>query len=221
MEPGSGEATPLDRLVRMGIRGAVPTDLLSIALGDGPDDCREKEDLARAMLRRYGINNLGNLGTADLKELGHLDEYEALRLLCCIELGRRSGLSAKGELRTISGPDDVFKLFSYLADEPQEHFCALLLNSKNGVIGIRTIHKGTINMSIVGPREVFREAIREGAASIIVVHNHPSGDPTPSPEDIDLTLKLMAIGETLDIPVRDHVVVGHHEFVSLKRKKLV
>jgi DNA repair protein RadC len=89
------------------------------------------------------------------------------------------------------------------------------------LIGVRTIHIGTVNLSVVGPREVFREAVRENAVSVIVGHNHPSGDPTPSPEDINITHRLRAVGEMLDIPVLDHVVVASRGFVSLVESGMV
>lgn len=213
--------TALDRIVRMGIRSASPVDLVAVMASPTKAPGDEEEDLARAMLRRYGINMIGNLGPADLQQMIGGEEYQALRLLAAIELGRRSGLSAKGQVKTISGPDDIAALFAHLADENREHFCAVLLNSKNGIIGIRTIHIGTVGMSVVGPREVFREAIREGAASIVVVHNHPSGDPEPSQEDIDITVRLAGLGRTLEIPLHDHIIIGHHDFVSLRRRRVI
>ncbi len=215
------QETALDRIVRMGIRSASPVDLVAVMASPAKVPGDEEEDLARAMLRRYGINMIGNLGPADLQQMIGGEEYQALRLLAAIELGRRSGLSAKGQVKTISGPDDIAALFAHLADENREHFCAVLLNSKNGIIGIRTIHIGTVGMSVVGPREVFREAIREGAASIVVVHNHPSGDPEPSQEDIDITIKLAGLGRTLEIPLHDHIIIGHHDFVSLRRRRVL
>ena len=97
----------------------------------------------------------------------------------------------------------------------------MFLNSKNGVISTKTIHIGTINASIVGARELFREAVREAAVTIILAHNHPSGDPTPSIQDIDITHKLMDAAELLDIPIVDHIVIGSGKFASMKRLKII
>lgn len=213
--PETPSEGPFQRLVGTGIRGADPVDLLCIAISEDAATTAQREDVARALLRRYGIHYLGDLGRTDLQELTGLKEFDAVRVLAALEIGRRSGLSAKGQPKIITKPADVAVLFEHLKDERREHFCAVLLGTKGGVIGIRTIHIGTLDSSIVGPREFFREAVREGASSIIAVHNHPSGDPTPSPEDIQMTLKLKTIGEILDIPLRDHVIIGHHEFVSL------
>jgi DNA repair protein RadC len=95
------------------------------------------------------------------------------------------------------------------------------LNAKNGILGTRTIHVGTATTSLVGVRDVYREAIREGATQIAVVHNHPSGDPTPSIEDIDVTDKLVEAGKLMDVHLIDHIIIGHHTFVSLKEKGYV
>jgi len=121
----------------------------------------------------------------------------------------------------IDSPEDVFVLLDHLRHEKREHFVAILMDSKNGVQRVAPIHIGTLTMSLVGPREVYREAIKEGASSIIVAHNHPSGDPTPSPEDVQVTKKLIEVGEMLDIPVLDHVIIGYRNFVSMKEKRLI
>lgn len=208
MDPRPDEL-PLDRIRNMGLRSVGVADLLSVALGIPLADCV-------SFVAHRNLNHLGDMSPADLKELAGLDTDEALAILSAIEVGRRSGLSGKGERRIIRTAKDVYQAFAHLADEPKEHFCALFLAANNGILATRTIHVGTINMSVVGPREVFREAIRENAAQLIVVHNHPSGDPTPSQEDIQVTEHLRKIGEMLDIPLQDHVIVGHHTFASLR-----
>src|SRR5262249_42746108 len=109
----------------------------------------------------------------------------------------------------------------FLTVEKREHFYAILLDSANHVMRKALIHIGTLTMSIVGPREIFREAVREGASSIIVAHNHPSGDPTPSPEDIESTKQLVQVGKLLDIPVLDHVIIGHEGYRSLSEMGLM
>ncbi|MBL8088569.1 MAG: DNA repair protein RadC [Chthonomonas sp.] len=206
---------PLQRMRHLGIRSASPVDLVAVAMSADEAGAIKSEDSARALVRRYGINLLGDLGAGDLVDQVGVSSYEACRLLAAIEIGRRAGVSAKGEVRTISNAEDIVQLFAHLRDERKEHFCIALLNSKNGVIGIRTIHIGTVNMSVVGPREVFREAIREGAVSIIAVHNHPSGNPEPSPEDLHITLRLSELGKALDVKLLDHVIIGHADWVSL------
>jgi len=178
--------------------------------------------MAREIAIRY--NKLHGLIEADYQELAKLtglDRFEILRALALMELGRRSALTSRGDLPEVDLPEDVFHQLAYLRSEKREHFVAVLLDSKSKIIRIAPIHIGTVNMSIVGAREVFREAVRDGAASIIVAHNHPSGDPTPSPEDIEVTAKLTEVGELLDIPLLDHIIIGYDQFVSFSRKGLL
>jgi DNA repair protein RadC len=118
-------------------------------------------------------------------------------------------------------PEDVLRLFPNMRREKREHFCLVMLDAQNQVITSRVIHIGTLTMSVVGPREVFREAIREGASAIVVVHNHPSGDVTPSVQDLDLTEKLMEVGYLLDIPLLDHVIIGDPKIKSFRQSGLL
>lgn len=212
---------PAERIVRIGIRGAAPVDLLAVAISNSAEKAESAEDTARSLLRMYDIHHLGGVSKSQIHELTELPDYESLRLLAALELGRRSGLGAKGQLKEIRTADDIASLFDYLKDEQKEHFCVALLNTRHGVLGIRTVHVGTVNMSVVGVREVFRDALREGAASIAVAHNHPSGNPEPSEEDINVTHRLCAAGRLLEIPVLDHVIIGHHDFVSFARRGLL
>jgi DNA repair protein RadC len=130
-------------------------------------------------------------------------------------------LAGKGEVEVIEDPSDVACILDFLVNEKREHFYAVLLNSANEVMRKALIHIGTLTMSIVGPREIFREAIREGASTMIVAHNHPSGDPTPSPEDIEVTKQLVQAGKLLDIPVLDHVIIGRGAYRSLSEMGLM
>jgi len=118
--------------------------------------------------------------------------------------------------KCIHKPSDVYDMSLDLLYEKKEHFIMFVLNSKNKVLMRKTVSIGSLNASIVHPREVFSEAIVQGAASIICVHNHPSGDPTPSPEDLEVTRRLVAAGEIIGIQVLDHIVVGQHGFYSMK-----
>ena len=121
----------------------------------------------------------------------------------------------------MDGHADIVELFAYLKHEKKEHFCAVFLDAKNMVIRTATIHIGTQTSSIVAPADVFREALREGAVSVVVAHNHPSGDPTPSAEDIIVTDRLVELGRLLNIPVLDHVVIGERKSVSFRERGLI
>jgi DNA repair protein RadC len=156
-----------------------------------------------------------------LRDEWGLEGFEALRCLALIEIGRKSALAGKGDVEVIEGASDVACMFDFLIQEKREHFYAVLMTSANEVLRKALIHIGTLTMSIVGPREIFREAVREGASTIIVVHNHPSGDPTPSPEDIEVTKQLVEAGKMLDIPVLDHVIIGRDAYRSLAEMRLM
>ena len=205
----------------MGAKASQPTDLLALGLSRRADDAEPNLHPAREMLRREGgIRDLIDLTPADLAAHG-LDLFETARFLALLELGRRAGTRDRGPVRTIDGPDDAFRLCDDLRHQKKEYFVAILLDTQSGVMRRATIHVGTLNASLVGAREVFREAVRDGASSIIVAHNHPSGDPTPSPEDVQVTRQLVMAGSLLDIPVQDHIVIGDKEYRSLKRMGLM
>ena len=204
------------RVAQLGLRSASPLDLLAITLASTEADTETTAPKGRQWLEKRAIHYAGDLSPLDLQELAGITGYEATRILCALELGRRAGVAGKGVKQRVTCAADVYEMFAHLEDEKQEHFCAIFLNTKNGVLGSKTIHIGTVNMSVVGPREVFREAVRQGASSLIVVHNHPSGDPTPSPEDITVTNRLFQVGELLDIPLLEHIIIGHGVYRSLK-----
>jgi DNA repair protein RadC len=208
------------RVRASGVQASSPIDLLAIGFSRTEADAILGEGMARRILTRYGgIRGVGEASTADISVMTGLDEFEVLRAQALIEIGRKVGMSGKGELTTIQSPRDavllIVKELRKYRHEKREHFFAILLDTKNQILMIETVHIGTLNLSLVGPREVFRVAIREGASSVIVAHNHPSGDPTPSPEDIDVTRRLVEIGKLLDMPILDHVIVGEPNYVSL------
>ncbi|AIE87245.1 DNA repair protein RadC [Fimbriimonas ginsengisoli Gsoil 348] len=199
------------------MRAASVIDLLAIGFSRRESDVALAEPMARKALQRFGsLKSLGEAGATDLTAATGLENFEVLRAQALIEIGRRCAKNNRGEITSIDSPDDVFELLSYLQGEKREHFVAILLDAKSQVMRVANIHIGTLTASIVGPREVFREAIRDGASSIIVAHNHPSGDPSPSPEDVEVTHKLIEIGQMLDIPVLDHIIIGERRALSLR-----
>jgi len=217
----TGKDSLVERVQGSGVRSASPVDLIAIALSRRAEDASPAEAGARDIYHELGgIVKVADISGAELREQG-LDEYEALRVLAIIELGRRAGRAEKGLHPEIDVPEDVYEVLEHLKHEKREHFVILMLDAKNQMIRRETVHIGTLNMSIVGPREVFRIAIREGASSIIVAHNHPSGDPTPSPEDLEVTRRLVEVGKLIDIPVVDHVIIGDPGSVSFVRRGLL
>lgn len=201
---------------RLGLRSLSPADLLAILSAETQEQELQILPACTQLVSERGINALGDLSFSDLNRVRPFGVEEGSKLLAAIELGRRSGLSGKGVRNAIGSPKDVFQRFSWLKDEKREFFCLLLLDIKNGILAERVVHIGTLSMSVVGAKEVFREAIREGAAGIIAVHNHPSGDPAPSQEDFEVTEKLAQAGELLDLPILDHIIIGHNGYASMK-----
>lgn len=197
-------------------------DLLCVGFSRTEKDARQAELMARDILKRYDkLTGLAEMSSSELVQMTGYDQFEVMRATALVEIGRRAGVASRGDMPMIDIADDVAKRLDHLRLEKREHFVVVILDSKNQIQRIAIVHIGTVNMSIVGAREVFREAIRDGASSIIVAHNHPSGDPTPSPEDIEVTDKLVEIGKMLDIPVLDHIIIGYDKFISFERERLL
>ena len=208
----------LSRVRSLGIKSAALVDLLALGLAQDEADLPKTQETALKLVPSLQmIRGLADLSTHSLEEHG-IDSFAAIRFQALLELGRRLGGALKGPGTLIDGPAQVAELLEGLRFEKKEHFVALLLDAQNVVIRIVTVHVGTLTTSVVGPREVFREAIREGASGLIVAHNHPSGDTTPSAEDLEITTKLVEIGKMLDIPLYDHVIIGERKFTSLRNE---
>ncbi|NMC32052.1 MAG: DNA repair protein RadC [Veillonellaceae bacterium] len=198
------------------------SELLAILLRTGTA-AESALRLAENLLdREGGLAGLGHATIEEVEQVRGIGEAKAVTLLAALELGRRLASLAPLDRTAVRSPDDIAALllprFRY---EFRESFVAVLLSTKNHVLKTSVISVGSLNASIVHPRELFREAINASAAAVIVAHNHPSGDPTPSPEDITLTRKLVEAGNILDIPVLDHVVLGDGKYVSFKEKGIL
>ena len=201
---------------------AIP-QLMALGFAKSPTALEATQRGVAEYVRKKGDNPalVSEISPPELADHFGLDEFEAKRALALMEIGRKAALVEKREAKPIDTADCAYQVVKHLARETREHFVVLFCDSQMNVRGQKTIHIGTLTASMVGPREVFREAIREAASTIIVAHNHPSGDPTPSPEDIAVTKKLVGVGEMLDIPVVDHIIVGDGTYTSLKRKRLM
>jgi len=211
--------TLVQRVRSVGVRAASIVDLLAIGFARREEDVPLNEGLMRKMLMRFGsLRGLSEASPADIGAATGLEDFELLRAQALMEVGRRTNTAGKGPMDEILAPGAVMALLDHLRFEKREHFIVILLDAKNQVMRVSSVHIGTLSMSIVGAREVFREAIRDGASALIVAHNHPSGDPTPSPEDFDVTLRLVEIGKMLDIPVLDHVIIGERRYHSFSEK---
>jgi len=214
---------PRERLTAGPASALSAHELLAILLGSGGRG-RSALDLASEMLVRYG-GSLRRLGAAEPGELvttPGIGPARACALVAAFELGRRAAAEPARRAARIQGPADVFRrLGPTLRDRRQEEFWAVYLDTQNRVISERCVTVGLLNSSLVHPREVFAPAIAQAAASVVLAHNHPSGDPDPSPEDLEVTWQLVESGRMLGIPVRDHVVIGDGRYISLLERGLV
>jgi DNA repair protein RadC len=212
----------LHRLQKLGAGSLAPAELLAVLIGGEEDDGIDKSHQLVSSLG--GIRRMADIAPADLAGVG-ADPAGAARVIAAMELARRVVQAGLGERTSIAGPADAAAVaaqeFRHLRDEKREHLCALYLDTKNNILGKRTISIGALDTTVVHPREVFREAVREGASSVIVVHNHPSGDPTPSDDDIEVTRRLAEAGRTLGIDLLDHVILGDNSHVSLKEEEVL
>ncbi|MDA1219780.1 MAG: DNA repair protein RadC [Chloroflexi bacterium] len=213
---------PRERLRDYGPRYLSNTELIAILLRTGLQGENVISMASRLLSTFDGLAGLGRSTFAELCAQRGLSEAKVCQLLAALELGRRFVSLAPQERATIQSPQDAANLvMAEMSGFDQEHLRVLLLNTKNEVLGIQEIYVGNVNSSMVRAAEVFRPAIRDNAPSIIVVHNHPSGDPTPSQEDVNITRDLVSAGKLLSIDLLDHVVIGSgSRFVSLNEKRL-
>ena len=213
---------PRERLKQHGPKHLNNTELIAILLRTGMTGENVISLSSRVLTALGGLAGLGRSNFTELCSQRGLSEAKACQLLAAIELGRRFVSLAPEERVVINSPQDVANLLTAeMAVLDQEHLKALLLNTKNEVLGIREIYVGNVNSSVVRPAEVFRPAVRDNATSVIVVHNHPSGDPTPSSEDVSITRALVEAGKMMAVEVLDHLVIGSgNRFVSLKEAGL-
>ncbi len=212
---------PRERLQHHGPGALSDSELLAILLRVGVPG-QNVVQLAQAMLVEHGgWVGLQRLSFEELCSIHGMGAAKAAAAKAALEIGRRLLLANPAERPQISSPADVANLLMVeMAPLDQEHLRVVLLNTKNFVQRIVTVYIGTINSSAVRVGEVFKEALRTNSPSIIVVHNHPSGDPTPSPEDVQVTRQLVAAGKLLDVEVLDHLVIGQGHWVSLKERRL-
>jgi len=212
---------PRERLLSHGVAALSNAELLAIVLRTGS---RAESVLAMATRLLAQFGGLPGLARASFSELGAergMGEAKTAQLLASIELGKRL-ISCHPEARAVvRSPQDVANLLmAEMGFLEQEQLRVVLLNTKNQVVVIAEVYRGSVNTSLIRVAEVFREAIRQNCPALVVVHNHPSGDPTPSPEDIRVTEQLVEAGKILDIELLDHLILGQQKFTSLKEKRL-
>ena len=216
------EERPRERLAAYGARQLSNTELIAILLRTGSVGENVITQSSRLLSRFDGLRGLGKATYAELCAERGLSEAKACQILSALELGRRFVSLAPEERATVNCPEDVVNLLSAeMSALEQEHLRVLLLNTRNEVTGIEEIYIGNVNSSVVRPAEVFRPGIRANATSILAVHNHPSGDPTPSGADVSITRDLVEAGTLLGMELLDHIVIGNGQrYVSMKEARL-
>lgn len=216
------EERPREKLIRTGPEALSNMDLLAIILHTGTVSESAVHLSERILSETKGLARLSMLTVKELSRIKGIGLAKAATIVAAFELGRRLGQLAQVDRFVIHGPKDAADyMMPRLRYATKEHFIVLLLSTKNHVVAQPTIAVGSLNAAIVHPREVFREAINHSAAAMILIHNHPSGDPKPSREDIDLTKQLVDGGKILDIAVLDHVIIGDGKYVSLKEQGII
>lgn len=209
---------PRERFLKVGPEGLSDAELMAILLRTGSIG-ENVIDMSNRLIAEYGLDKLMECSLKELEKIKGIGKTKAMQILAIAEIQKRINQS-KTPVKKISCAKDVFNLMhEELKDKKEEHFYVLLLNNQNNVIKKELISKGILDSTIIHPREVFRPAIKHSAARIILVHNHPSGNPEPSDEDLDITEKLMSAGNELGIKVLDHVIVTREKHWGWVEKK--
>lgn len=210
---------PRERFLKFGPEALSDAELFAIILRTGLVG-ENVIEMSNHLISKFGkLTKLFDSSLSELQEIKGIGQNKAMQVLAIAELGKRYD-QENNSIRKISCAEDVFKYFHRkLKDKKQEHFYILMLDTKNNIIKEEEISKGILDASIVHPREIFKPAIKNSASKIILVHNHPSGDPNPSSEDLDITEKLIKSGEEIGISILDSIISGDSNYWSWVEKK--
>jgi len=213
---------PRERLKQFGPEALSAQELLALIIGRGVSK-KSVMTIAQELLIKFG--NVKAISEATIEELSQIKGIgfaKAVQIKACFELGKRQDLEPELKDFDIKEPQSIVKAIrASIKDKAKEHFKLILLNARNKILGISTISIGSLNASIVHPREVFKDAIVHNAYSVVLAHNHPSGDPEPSEDDLKMTRKLVESGKILGIEVLDHLIIGKNAFYSFKEEGLL
>lgn len=214
---------PREKLLMQGKEALNNAELLAILLRTGTKE-KSAIELAHEIiaLNDEGLPGLCANTPEELSHIKGVGRAKACQILAAIELGRRVATHPRKKRITIGKPGDIVDLFmEKMRYYKEEHFCTLLLDTKGKVIEVVEVSVGDLNSAPVHPREVFKQAVRRSAAAVVLIHNHPSGDPTPSNEDLEITFRLIESAEILGINVVDHIIIGDGIYTSLKSEELM
>ncbi|MDL2280768.1 DNA repair protein RadC [Selenomonadales bacterium OttesenSCG-928-I06] len=209
---------PREKLITKGADSLSLVDLLAILLRTGTKN-KPVRQLAEDIVTKYELEGLGNISPLELNKIDGIGLAKAVTIVAGIELGKRLSTKAPTKKPIIKKPKDIVNLIMpFLRYEPKEHFMAILLSTKKQVLAQVGLFIGNQNSACIDPKEIFKEVLSYNAASIILVHNHPSGDPTPSQEDIEITLNIVKAGQLMHIPINDHIIIGDGTYISFREQ---
>lgn len=214
---------PREKLIRYGSNTLSNRELLAILIRTGSKE-QSALELANTVIssNENGIRFLANCTVEELSKIKGIGKSKSCQIIAAIELGNRLSRSKLESKKSIRSPKDVKDIFiNDMRFLEKEHFKVIFMNTKNEIIAFETISIGSLNASIVHPREVFNRAIKKSSASIILLHNHPSGNCEPSKEDINVTKRLIEAGKIIGIEVLDHIIIGDGDYYSLKENSLI
>lgn len=225
MKELSENERPYEKCLRYGAEYLSDTELLAVLLRTGVKGMNSLE-LAQKILQTpsegTGLLNIHHLTLQKLKNIRGIGTVKAIQILCLSELAKRLAKTSAGEGLVLSSPSTIAEYYmEELRHQKQEQMKLLMLNTKTKLIGEADISKGTVNASLVSPRELFIEALNQEAVSIILIHNHPSGDPTPSKSDILLTKRVKDAGDLIGIELLDHIIIGNNCYISFSEQKMI
>ena len=214
---------PMEKLLMYGAEDLSNAELLAVLLRSGTRGENIVSLSTRLLYDVGGLDGLLYINIEEIKKLKGIKDVKACQIIAMVELFKRfRTLKSQKDNFKVSSPKDISMLLvNEMNNLNQEVLKVILLNTKNIVIGVKDVFKGSLNSSIVHPREIFKEAVQRGSANIIICHNHPSGDPTPSKEDIDVTLRIKQCGDLMGIKLLDHIIIGNSSYISLKEKGII
>ena len=211
------EERPRERLARRGAAGLSAAELIGLVWGSGSPGRSAVQVATEALAVAGSLSNLAAASPPELEAISGIGGARAAQLAAAFELGRRLLADWPTGRLTVRAPRDLAdRLILQMGRLEREELRVVVLNTRNAVLAIETVYRGNVSTALVRVGELFRDAIRQHAAGLILVHNHPSGDPAPSPDDLHLTAEAVAAGRLLDVPVLDHLIIGHEAFISLR-----
>lgn len=211
---------PRERLARLGASVLTDVELLAIILRVGVGGENVMRLAERLLAHSGGLSGLARASIAEIEQVHGIGQAKAVQIKAAFELGRRLLIEAPGERPQITSPAEAAMLLGEMAHLKQEELRVLLLDTRNRVLHIETVYVGSVNASQIRISEVFQNAVTRNCPTIVVAHNHPSGDPSPSPQDVQVTSQIVEAGRLLDIEVMDHIIIGQASYVSLRERGL-